>query len=115
MFCGLLSEMRWTILAGTTDIAMLFATQWLHGLTFGAAHLAAIHYMLRTVPENMSASAQSLYSGFAIGLFMGLMMLVTGWLYEGYGGGAFYAMIALSAAGGLAAVWLVRLSGARPD
>ena len=36
--------------------------------------------------------------GFAIGLVMGLMMMVTGWLYEGYSGGAFYAMIALSAA-----------------
>ena len=104
---------RWAILAGTTDVTVLFATQWLHGLTFGAAHLAAMHYMLRTVPEHMSASAQSLYSGFAIGLVMGLMMLVTGWLYDAHGGGAFYAMIALSAAGGLTAIWLSRMGGER--
>jgi len=101
---------RWIILANTTDIGMLFATQWLHGLTFGAAHLAAIHYMLRTVPEHMSASAQSLYSGFAVGLVMGLTMLVAGGLYESMAGGAFYAMIALSAAGGAAAIWLARIS-----
>jgi PPP family 3-phenylpropionic acid transporter len=100
---------RWVILANTTDVTILIATQWLHGLTFGAAHLAAIHHMLRTVPEHMSASAQSLYSGFAIGLVMGLMMLVTGWLYEGYGRSAFYAMILLSAAGGATALWLARL------
>ena len=106
---------RWAILAGTADVTILFATQWLHGLTFGAAHLAAMHHMLRTVPEHMSASAQSLYSGFAIGLVMGLMMMVTGWLYEGYNGGAFYAMIALSASGGAVAVWLVRLEDRKPD
>ena len=100
---------RWAILANTTDVTMLFATQWLHGLTFGAAHLAAMHHMLHTVPEHMSASAQSLYSGFAIGLVMGLMMLVTGWLYAGYGGEAFYAMTLLSAAGGAVALWLAGL------
>ena len=102
---------RWAILGATTDVTILFTTQWLHGLTFGAAHLAAMHYMLRTVPENMSASAQSLYSGFAVGLIMGLMMLVTGWLYDAYGGGAFYAMIILSLGGGLTAIWLSRLGG----
>ena len=97
---------RWSVLAATTDLTALFATQWLHGLTFGAAHLAAIHYMLQTVPKHLSASAQGLYSGFATGLVMGLTMLVTGWLYEDYGGGAFYAMIALSAAGGATGIFL---------
>ena len=105
---------RWAILANTTDIAVLFSVQWLHGLTFGAAHLAAMHHMLRTVPEHMSASAQSLYSGFAIGLVMGLTMLISGWLYAELGGGAFYAMIGLSAAGGLAAIWLARISATVP-
>ena len=106
---------RWAILANTTDLTTLFATQWLHGLTFGAAHLAAMHHMLRTVPERMSASAQGLYSGFAIGLVMGLMMLVTGWLYAGYGGGAFYAMILLSAVGGAVALWLAGLTRSAAD
>jgi len=106
---------RWAILANTTDVTTLFATQWLHGLTFGAAHLAAMHHMLRTVPEHMSASEQSLYSGFAIGLVMGLMMLVTGWLYAGYGSGAFYAMILLSAAGGAVALWLAGLTRSAAD
>jgi PPP family 3-phenylpropionic acid transporter len=59
----------------------------------------------------MSASAQSLYSGLATGLVMGLAMLVTGALYTRFGGGAFYAMIALSAAGGLTAMYLMRVGG----
>ena len=100
---------RWGILANTADIGVLFATQWLHGLTFGAAHLAAMHHLLRTVPEHMSASAQSLYSGLAVGVVMGLATLITGGLYARFGGGAFYAMIAMSAAGGLAAICLARM------
>ena len=102
---------RWAVLANYTDLGVLIAVQWLHAFTFGAAHLAAMQFMLRTVPESMSASAQSLYSGFAIGLVMGVMMLVTGWLYAGFGGAAFYAMIALSAGGGLIALWLGRMGG----
>ena len=105
---------RWTVLAESTDLAALAAVQWLHGLTFGAAHLAAIHYMLRTVPEDMSASAQSLYSGFAVGLAMGLAMLAGGRLFDAFGGGAFHAMTALSVGGGLAAVWLGRRVSAPP-
>lgn len=104
---------RWLVLANSTDLAVLISVQWLHAFTFGAAHLAAMQYMLRNVPESMSASAQSLYSGFATGLVMGLMMLVTGWLYAGFGGGAFYAMIALSVVGGITAIWLGRITPAR--
>ena len=101
---------RWTVLANSTDIAVLAGVQWLHAFTFGAAHLAAMHYMLRTVPEYMSASAQALYSGLATGVIMGLMMLAAGGLFDLFGGGAFYAMLGLSAAGGLMALWLARLT-----
>jgi len=44
-----------------------------------------------------------------------LMMLVTGWLYAGYGSGAFYAMILLSAAGGAVALWLAGLTRSAAD
>ena len=100
---------RWSILGTTADVTILMATQWLHGLTFGAAHLAAIHFMLRTVPDNMSASAQSLYSGLATGLIMGFVMLIAGSLYSAIGGQAFYAMIPLSFTGGILVIYLFRL------
>lgn len=104
---------RWGVLANTTDIAALAAVQWLHAFTFGAAHLAAIHYMLQKIPEQMSATAQGLYSGLATGVIMGLTMLAAGGLFETSPGAAFYAMIALSGAGGLAAVWLSRIAPGR--
>ena len=114
LIAALAGVVRWTVLAETTDLALLVAVQWLHGLTFGAAHLAAIHYLLRNVPDQMSASAQSLYAGFAVGLVMGLVMLVGGRLYEDAGAVAFHAMTLLSLAGGFAALLLARF-GAQPE
>ncbi len=113
LIAALAGAVRWTVLAETTDIALLIAVQWLHGLTFGAAHLAAIFYLLREIPDQMSASAQSLYSGFAVGLAMGLVMLAGGWLYESVGGAAFHAMTVLSLAGGLVVLLLARTRNQR--
>lgn len=113
LIAALAGIVRWTVLAETTDIAVLISVQWLHGLTFGAAHLAAIFYLLREIPDRMSASAQSLYSGFAVGLVMGLVMLAGGQLYESVGGAAFHAMTVLSVAGGLVALLLARSRGQR--
>ena len=41
--------------------------QILHGLTFGAAHLGAVHYISETIPENFSATAQGIYSAYRTG------------------------------------------------
>ncbi len=113
LFAAAAGIVRWTVLANTTEIAALVAVQWLHAFTFGAAHLAAMHYILRTIPEQMSATAQALYSGLATGVIMGVTMLVAGRLFERIGGEAFYAMIALSVAGGIAAVALSRFGPGR--
>ena len=92
---------------------MLFRSQWLHGLTFGALHLAVIFHLLRSVPERMSASAQSIYSGFAVGFAMGLVMLAGGWLYARFGAAAFHAMTGASLAGAVFALLLGRLQRRR--
>lgn len=102
---------RWTVLAVSTDVLVLFSVQWLHGLTFGALHLAIIFYLLRNVPYHMSASAQSIYSGFAVGFVMGLTMLAGGWLYAETGGAAFYAMAVASVVGGVFTLLLSRHHG----
>jgi PPP family 3-phenylpropionic acid transporter len=51
---------RWTFTAATSDPVALVGLQLLHGLTFGAAHLGAMHYMARAVSPGLTASAQSL-------------------------------------------------------
>lgn len=104
---GISGIVRWIVLAQTTDLTILFAVQILHGITFGAAHLGAMHFVTRNAPPGLSATAQGVY-GSATGLAMGLAILIAGGLFGAYGANAFFAMAALSSVGtGLVVVlWL---------
>jgi PPP family 3-phenylpropionic acid transporter len=89
--------LRWTGIALTTDLVLLFGLQILHALTFGAAHLASMHFMQRAVPERVMSSAQSLYYALPLGIGMGLAMSLSGVLFRDYAGHAYLAMTVLSA------------------
>ena len=99
---------RWSVLAGSVDLAALIAVQALHALTFGAAHLAAMHFIAGRAPPALAGTAQGLYAAFSGGAAMGFTILLTGWLYESFEGRAFLAMAALSAAGLLVVLPLMR-------
>jgi len=103
--CGVV---RWIALGLSTDPAVLVAAQLLHAATFGAAQLAAMYFILRHVPAGWGATAQGLYSSTAMGLAMGLSMMLSGTLYAALGGGAFLVMAAVSLAGGAGALLLAR-------
>jgi PPP family 3-phenylpropionic acid transporter len=105
---------RWTVTGTTTHIVALVLAQALHGLTFGATHLAAMHFILRAVPPELSGTAQSLYSGPAVAVTTGIATLVAGWLYKFDGGWAFHAMAGTSLLAGVAWLALVcRWDGGR--
>lgn len=106
---------RWTVLGTTTDLAALVAVQGLHGITFGACYLGMVHYVQDRVPSARSATALSLVYGPFMGMAFGLAFPAAGWLYEAIAGGAFLAMAALSAAGGLVALFLLRMERNRAD
>jgi PPP family 3-phenylpropionic acid transporter len=106
--------LRWTVLAASTDLSFLIAVQALHGLTFGAAHLGAMHFVARAAPPGLTATAQSLYSAVSGGIAMGLAMLLAGALYEAAAGRAFLAMAVLSAGGLVLALLLQRRSREDP-
>ena len=95
---------RWCTLGATESLPALIAVQGLHAFTFGAAHIAAVHYIAATVPASHGATAQSLYSSTAQGCIMAASMVASGWLYGHMGGNAFYAMALFSLVGGLLAV-----------
>ncbi|MDH3476146.1 MAG: 3-phenylpropionate MFS transporter [Rhodospirillales bacterium] len=99
VLAGLAGLLRWVLLGATTALPLLIAAQALHAFTFGAAHLAAVHFIAERAPPGLSATAQSLYAALSGGLAMGLSTLLAGWLYQAEGAGAFYAMAAMSAAG----------------
>jgi PPP family 3-phenylpropionic acid transporter len=93
----------------TDALAFVIVVQALHAFSFGAAHLAAIHFIARTVPPDLSATAQSLYGGVVMGLGLGVLLLMSGWLYEVHAGGAYYAMAACSLLGAVFAAMIAHL------
>ena len=99
---------RWGVLGSTADLAVIAVVQWLHGLTFAATHLGAMHFLARAIPREHSATAQTLYAALGVGLFMGLAMILSGNLYSSLAGTAFYAMAVISMLGGIAGLVLAR-------
>jgi PPP family 3-phenylpropionic acid transporter len=98
--------LRWTVLGLTTDTAALVAVQWLHALTFGAAHLGGIAFVAQAAPAGYAATVQSLYAVLGTGASIALAMLLVGPVYAAYGAGAFHAMAVLSLLGGGVALLL---------
>ena len=84
--------------------------QILHGVTYGASHIGAIHFIGKAIPLRATGSAQALYATVAAGVAMGFATIVAGWLYARYGGGSYAAMaviavVALAASLRLNALW----------
>ncbi len=95
---ALAGALRWSVLAVTTDFIVLTAAQCLHGLTFGAAHLATVHLLARQAPRRLTATAQGLYSAISGGVIMGLAVFAAGQLYAAFEAKAYLAMVLLSLA-----------------
>jgi PPP family 3-phenylpropionic acid transporter len=110
---GLGGVVRWTALAETAALPALIAAQLLHALTFGAAHLGAVHFIARRAPPDLAATAQGLYAALSGGLALGLASLLAGWLYGAVEARAFHAMAGMSATGLALALALVQ-RGERP-
>ena len=94
---GIAGVIRWTIMGYTDALVALVIAQALHGLTFGATHLGAIHYISDTIPPNLSATAQSLLSAVVMGVAIGITTMVSGALYGAIGSQAYFSMTAISA------------------
>ncbi|MCW6509426.1 MFS transporter [Lichenifustis flavocetrariae] len=90
--------LRWTVMGMTTAMPALVGVQALHGLTFALMHLAAMGIIARSVPERLSATAQTIYGTFALGIASAVMTFASGYLYGWLGMRAFWVMAAICAA-----------------
>ncbi|CAE6919553.1 Major facilitator Superfamily [Vibrio sp. B1FLJ16] len=86
--------MRWGITASTTSILALVVVQLLHGVTFAAAHIAAIQY-IQNSEENKMVALQALYNAIPLGAFTALMTVFSGWGYDNWGALVFWVMAAM--------------------
>jgi PPP family 3-phenylpropionic acid transporter len=91
--------LRWTALASSTDVAVLAGVQWMHALSFGAAHVATMSFLGRAVPQERSATAMSVYGMFNIAAHVLTVAAITP-VFDLHGGLAFLPMGALAALGG---------------
>ena len=73
---------RWTLLAFNPPFWLVIFCQALHGLSFGAAHLGALHFVAQSSPPSLASTAQSLYASISAGIMMGAMTLAAGPLYD---------------------------------
>jgi PPP family 3-phenylpropionic acid transporter len=96
---GALTVTRWAVSALSTDLVVLVPAQALHAASFGAVHLAAMHYLRDRTPPELHASAQGFYAALGTALPFGLLTPVAGWLYGIGGGLAFWAMAAIALVG----------------
>jgi MFS transporter, PPP family, 3-phenylpropionic acid transporter len=96
---GALTVTRWAVSALSTDLVVLVPAQALHAASFGAVHLAAMHYLRDRTPPELHASAQGFYAALGTALPFGLLTPAAGWLYGIGGGLAFWAMAAIALVG----------------
>ncbi|RJG47859.1 3-phenylpropionate MFS transporter [Motilimonas pumila] len=83
---------RWTVLALSTDVTVLFLSQALHAFTFALAQIAAIRFIAEKAPAAYSIQLQALYSALALGLAIALATLVSSSLYQAWQGNVFWLM-----------------------
>lgn len=106
---GFAATLRWTLMSLDPPLAALVPLQLLHAFSYGAAHVGAIGFLARAVPEEVAGSAQALYATFAAGVAMGAATLASGALYEHLAGRGYLAMAALALVGMVAALAVRRL------
>jgi len=112
---GAAAVVRWLAMGFDPPLAWLVPLQILHGLTFGATHLGAMHFMGRVVPARQTGTAQALYASVTGGIAMGGAMLMAGPLYAAYGGHAYWPMAIIAAVGVAAGVPLLVEARQRAD
>jgi MFS transporter, PPP family, 3-phenylpropionic acid transporter len=95
--------LRWSVMALAPSAALLPALQCLHALSFGATHLGAVQYLARAAPPGLAATALGLLA-VAGGVVMTIAMAMSGVVHGRFGPGAYGAMAAMAAAGGVAAL-----------
>ena len=108
MLAGVAATLRWGVMALDPPLWPTALLQILHAMSFGAAHLAAIHFLTHAVPEDRAATAQGVYAAIVAGLVLGTVTLASGPLYRAFAGEAYAAMAVLALIGAACAFVLMR-------
>lgn len=110
----LLAALRWGITAATLWMPLLLMAQLLHAFTFGGFHVAAVRRAYDAAPPGGRATVQAWYGALSFGLGGSLGLLLSGQLFERFGAGMLYGVMALVALLGAFAAWRSHRSWPEP-
>ena len=85
---------RWLLTAAEPTLGILFLIQMLHAFTFGAAYLGAVEFIDRAIPVRFVNTGMVLFSTTGVGALTGLATVIAGYIFEAYGAGAAYRLMA---------------------
>jgi PPP family 3-phenylpropionic acid transporter len=105
---GVAGVVRWGAMMADPTGFWLWPIQGLHALTFAMAHLGAIAFISRAVPDRGSAAAQGATGAMAVGGVMALQMALAAAVYPRLGGGTYAIGVVSSALGLVFCLWLAR-------
>jgi PPP family 3-phenylpropionic acid transporter len=110
IFGGLGAMVRWTALAFSPPLLLLFPLQALHALSFTATFLGSLRLVEQLTPPHSATSAQALNSSVANGVLTGLATVASGPLFDAFGARGYLLMTLMAFVGVLGAVRLSRLA-----
>lgn len=105
---GVAAVVRWTALAFSPPLVVLFPFQALHALSFAATYMAGLQLIERHAPAHSASAAQTISSALSGGLLVGGATIASGALFDRFGAGGYLAMAAMALAGLVGAVGLMR-------
>ncbi|HEX5380493.1 MAG TPA: MFS transporter [Phenylobacterium sp.] len=103
---GLAAVARWTALAFSPPLWLIFPIQILHTLSFAATFVASLQLVERLSTPRNASSAQLVNSALSGGVLSGLATIASGALYDQWGAKGYLAMTAMSLLGLLGALRL---------
>ena len=110
MIGGVAAIIRWTAMAFSPPLWLLFPLQALHALSYAAIFFASLQLAERLSSPRNASAAQTISSALSGGVLMGLATLASGPLFDRFGAHGYLLMSAMAATGVVAAL---RLYGVR--
>jgi PPP family 3-phenylpropionic acid transporter len=103
---GLGAVLRWTALAFSPPLWLLFPIQALHAASYTSTFLATLRLVERFSPARSASAAQMLNASISTGLLTGLATVASGPLFDAFGAEGYWAMsgIAILGVAGAAAL-----------
>lgn len=99
MMGAVAAVIRWSALAFSPPLWVVFPLQTLHALSYAATFMASIQLAERLAGPRNASAGQAINSALSGGIISGVATMASGWLFDHYGAHGYLLMSAMSLAG----------------